>query len=66
MIIKIGLFLFLTFSCNITPISSIIDHYSIMENLKKSEKNKSKLKLRTIFPKNYEDFKNSKPRVQFY
>ena len=66
MIIKIGLFLFLTFSSNITPISSIIDHYSIMENLKKSEKNKSKLKLRTIFPKNYEDFKNSKPRVQFY
>ena len=31
---------------------------------KRSRKNKNKL--RTIFPKNHENFKNSKPRVQFY
>ena len=30
---------------------------------KKSGKNKNKL--RTIYPKNHENFKNSKPRVQF-
>ena len=35
-----------------------------MENLKKSEKNKNKL--RAIYPKNYENFKKSKTRVQFY
>ena len=34
-----------------------------MENLKKMEENK--IKLRTIYPKNNENFKNSKPRVQF-
>ena len=33
-----------------------------MQNLKKSGKNKNNLK--TIFPKNHEKFKNSKPRVQ--
>ena len=26
----------------------------------------NKKKLRTIYPKNHEDFKNSKPRIQFY
>ena len=26
----------------------------------------NKNKLRTIYPKDYENFKNSKPRVQFY
>ena len=35
-----------------------------MENLKNI--GKSKNKLRTIYPKNHESFKNSKPRVQFY
>ena len=35
-----------------------------MENLKKSVENKNKL--RTIYPKNKDNFKNSKPRVQFY
>ena len=35
-----------------------------MENFKKSGENKNKL--RTIYPKNHENFKNSKPRVQFY
>ena len=64
MSIKTGLFCFLTFCCIITPISGIIDHYSVTENKKNSKKNKTKL--RTIYPKNYENFKNSKPRVQFY
>ena len=45
-------------------ISGIIDHYCIMENFKKLGKNKNKL--RAIYPKNHENFKNSKPRVQFY
>ena len=35
-----------------------------MENLIKIGKNKNKL--RTIYPKNHENFKNSKPRIQFY
>ena len=47
-----------------TPISGIIDHYCIMGNLKKTGKTKNKLK--TIYPKNHESFKSSKPRVQFY
>ena len=62
MSIKTGLFFFLTFFCIITPISGIIDHYCIMENFKKSRENKNKL--RTIYSKNYENFKNRKPRVQ--
>ena len=42
----------------------IIAHYCIMGNLKK---NREKIKaLRTICPKNKENFKNCKPRVQFY
>ena len=47
-----------------TPISGIIDHYCIMGNFKKTGKTKNKLK--TIYPKNHESFKSSKPRVQFY
>ena len=47
----------------IIPVSGITDHYCIMENLKKSEENKNKLR---IYPKNRENFTNSKPRVQFY
>ena len=35
-----------------------------MENKKKSGENKNKL--RTIYPRNQENSKNSKPRVQFY
>ena len=35
-----------------------------MENLKTSGENKNKL--RTIYPKNHENFKNWKPRVQIY
>ena len=35
-----------------------------MENLKKIVKNKDKV--RTIYPKNHENFKNSKCRVQSY
>ena len=35
-----------------------------MNIFKKSGKNKNKL--RTIYPKNHEHFKNSKPRVEFY
>ena len=54
-----------SFCCIIDPISDIIDHYCIMEKVKtKSRKNENKL--RTIFSKNYENFKNSDPRVQFY
>ena len=64
MSIKTGLFLFLTFCCIITPISDIIDHYCIMENFKKSGENDNKV--RTIYPKNHENFKSSNPRVQFY
>ena len=62
--IKTGLFSFLTFCCIITAIFGIIDHYYIMENKKKSGKNK--IKLITIYPKNHENCKNSNPRVQFY
>ena len=32
----------------------------------KKESGNDKSKLRTIYPKNHEKFKNSKPRVQFY
>ena len=64
MSIKIGLFFFLTFCCIITPIFGIIDHSCTTENFKKLVKNTNKL--RTIYPKNHENFKNSKPRVQFY
>ena len=58
-------FFFLTFCCIFIPISGIIDHYCIMEIFfKKLGENKNKL--RTICPKNHENFKNGKPRVQFY
>ena len=64
MSIKTGLFFFLTFCCIIAPVSGIIDHYCIMENSKRIEENKNKL--RTIYTKNPENFKSSKPKVQFY
>ena len=64
MSINTGLFFFLTFCRIITPISGIIDHYCIMEDLIKSGENKNKLRI--MYPKNHENFKNSKPRVQFY
>ena len=35
MSIKTGLFFFLSFCCIITPISGIINHYYVMENLGK-------------------------------
>ena len=35
------------------------------EKLKKKQSGENKSKLRTIYPKNYENFKNSKPRAQF-
>ena len=35
MSIKTGLFFFLSFCCIITPISGIINHYCVMENLGK-------------------------------
>ena len=54
---------YLTFCFLIATIFGIIDNYYTMENLKKMEENK--IKLRTIYPKNNENFKNSKPRVQF-
>ena len=61
MSIKRGLFFFLSFCCYMPLISGIIDHYCIMKSLKKLGKNKNKL--RTIYAKNHENFKNSKPRV---
>ena len=64
MSIEAGLF-FPTFCCIITPISGFIDHYCIMEKFKKKS-GANENKLRTIYPKNYENFKNSKPRGQFY
>ena len=64
MSIKTGLFFFLTFCCIITPISGTRDHYCIMENQKK-KLGENKNKLKAIYPKNHEFFKNSKPRVQF-
>ena len=63
MIVKTSLFFFLTFCCVIIPISGIIDQYCIMGKSKKIGK---KNKLRTICPKNHENFKNSKLGVQFY
>ena len=36
------------------------------KNNKKKKSGEIKNKLRTIYPKDYEKFKNSKPRVQFY
>ena len=61
-------FWLLLYHCIITPISGIIDYYYIMEIKKKQQKNprKNETKLKTIHPKNYEYFKNSKFRVQFY
>ena len=57
MSIKTGL----TFWCIITPISGILDHYVLWKIFKKSGENKNKL--RTIYPKNHENIKNSKPRI---
>ena len=62
--IKIGLFFFLTFCSIIAPVSGIIDHYCIMEKFLKM--GESKNNLRTIYSKNHENFKNSKPRVHFF
>ena len=63
--IKTGLFFSLNFGSIITPISGIIDHYSLYhENLKKKS-GKNMNRLRTIYPKIHENFKNSKPRVQY-
>ena len=56
--------LFFSFCCIITPISCIRDHYCIVEIFfEKSRKNKNKL--RTIYSKNHENFRNSKPRSNF-
>ena len=45
-------------------VSGITDLYCIMDYLKNREENKNKW--RTIYPKNHENFKNSKSRAQFY
>ena len=61
---KTGLFFFLTFCCIIIPISGIIiDHYCIMEIKKKIREIKDKVG--TLYPKNYENSKNSNSMVQF-
>ena len=58
-------FFFLIFCCIVTPVSGTIDHYCTMENIKKyREKNRNRL--RTIYPKNHKNFKNSKCKVQYY
>ena len=56
-------FFFQTFCYIIIPISGIMGHYSMMVNYNKNQK---KNKLRTIYSKNHENFKSSKPRLQFY
>ena len=50
----------------ITPISSIIDHYCVLEKYREKKSGKNKNKLRIIYPKNHQHFINSKPRDQFY
>ena len=62
--IKTGLLFFLTFCCIITPILVLWIITVLWEIFKKSRENKNKLK--TIYPKNHENFKNSKSKVQFY
>ena len=37
-------FFFVTFCCIVPPISVIIDHYCVMENLKKSGKKQEQIK----------------------
>ena len=64
MSIKTGLLFFMIFRCIIIPIFGIIDHYCNMDNFKKLGENKNKL--RTINPKSHKNFKNRKPRVQYY
>ena len=44
MSIKTVLFFFLIFCCIIIPIFGIVDHYFIMNNLKKDLKNKEEIK----------------------
>ena len=44
MSIKTGLLFFLTFRCIIFPIFGIIDHYCIMENLKKIGRREEQIK----------------------
>ena len=62
MSIKTGISLFLTFCCIITPTFSIIDHYCNMKNFKRiGEK-----KLRITYPKNHENFKNSKVKILLF
>ena len=61
MSINADLFFILIFCCIIIPMSGIIDNYCIMENLQNSVENKNKLI--TIYPKNHENLKSSKPRV---
>ena len=75
MSIKTGLFFFLSFFLSdFFFLFFLLYHYSDFwcyrsllyygKFLVKSRKNEKKL--RTIYPKNYENLKNSKPRVQFY
>ena len=54
MSIKTSVLFFLTFCCIITPISGITNSYYVMENRKKSAKNKNTL--RKMYPNNHEKF----------
>ena len=49
----------------IDPISGIKDHYCTEGKIEK-KLGKNKNKVRTIYPKNHENFKNRKSRVKFY
>ena len=64
--IKIGLFFFLTSCCNITPIAGITDYKQLYYGQFRQKSGKNKNKLRTIYPKNHEHVRNSKPTVQLY
>ena len=44
----------------------IILYYTVFWKINEKNREKNKNKLRTIYPKNHENFKNNKPKVQFY
>ena len=64
MSIKTGLFSFCLSIVSLFRFLVIQNITVLWKIFKKLGENKNKL--RTIYPKNHENFKNSKPRVQFY
>ena len=61
---KRSFFFFLTFCCIILRFL-VLQIITVLWEIKK-KLGKTKNKLKTIYPKNHESFKSSKPRVQFY